>query len=305
MAALVTPLRTFGIFCLGWLSLLGPAFAQAPTAPDTQPAVTTPVPEPKTAGMLRVAVDPHAPPFIYKTGEKYSGLEAEFARGLGEALNRPVVFVETTTENLIPALLTDKADIIMSGYANNRLRQVRVAFCNSYLRIGQLALCRRADLSVYANNANLQNVRSDIAVVAGSTGDVLANSQFSFAGRKAVASYDEAIKTLLDKKADLMLADYPVAIWECAQNEAAIAIVPSILSQEDVAWAVRKDDDALRAVANAYLEQLRKSGKLAEAVHKWVPDAANESIAPTNPPPVAAPAPTAATSTAKAPADKK
>lgn len=300
-------MRTLNHFFCTWLLLLGTALAQTPPT-ATVPASTTaakPDAAPKPTGTLRVAIDPHAPPFIYKTGEKYSGLEAEFARGLGEALNRPVVFVETTTENLIPTLLEDKADIIMSAYANNRLRQVRVAFTNPYLRVGQLALCRRADLSIYANNANLQNIRSDIAVVVGSMGDLLVGSQFSFAGRKPVANYDEAVKALLDKKADLVFADYPIAIWQSAQNEATVAILPSMLSQEDLAWAVRKDDDALRAVANAYLEQLRKSGKLADIIHKWVPDAMPESIAPGSTPAAAstpaAPAPTVATGAIKTP----
>jgi polar amino acid transport system substrate-binding protein len=306
-------MRALSHFFSGWMLLLGAVLAQSPaSAPGT--ATATPAPalpptvsqalEPKATGSLRVAVDPHAPPFIYKSGEKYSGLEAEFARGLGEALNRPVVFVEASTENLIPLLLDDKADIIMSGYANNRLRQVRVAFCNPYLRVGQLVLCRRADLSIYSNNANLQNIRSDIGVVAGSTGDLLVGSQFSFAGRKPSATYDEAVKALLDKKVDLVLADYPVAIWESAQNEATVAIVPNMLSQEDMAWAVRKDDDALRAAANAYLEQLRLSGKLQQTVRKWVPDATAESIAPGSTPLPAAAAP-GASGTAKATPDKK
>ncbi len=277
--------------------LTGLAHAQAP-APAAASGTAAKAPAPKPAvGSLRVAIDPHAPPFAYLGGDKISGLEVEFARGLGEVLKRPVEFVATSTQNLIPTLLDNKADIIMSGFAINRLRLVRVAFTNPYLRVGQLALCRREDVSVYVNNVNLQNVRGDIGVVAGSTGDLLMNTQFSFAGHQAMATYDDAIAALLAKKVDLVLADIPVAIWESSQNEAAIAIVPNVLSQEDVAWAVRKDDDALRAVANAYLEQLRTSGKLAELVHKWVPDAAPESIAPGSAPP---PAPAAANGTAPA-----
>lgn len=277
--------------------LTGLARAQAP-APAPAAASATATAAKPAVGSLRVAIDPHAPPFAYLGGDKISGLEVEFARGLGEVLKRPVEFVATSTQNLIPTLLDNKADIIMSGFAINRLRLVRVSFTNPYLRVGQLALCRREDVSIYVNNVNLQNVRGDVGVVTGSTGDLLMNTQFSFAGHRQLATYDDAIAALLAKKVDLVLADIPVAIWESSQNEATIAIVPNVLSQEDVAWAVRKDDDALRAVANAYLEQLRVSGKLAELVHKWVPDAAPETIAPGSTPP--APAPASASGTAPA-----
>jgi len=267
------------------LLLAGVAQAQ-PTASATPaqasaPAATAAAPLPaKAPAPLRVAVDPHAAPLIFKTGDKYSGLEAEFARGLGDALGRPVVFVETTPANLINLLMTDKADIIMSGLSISRLRMVRAAFCDPYLRIGQVVVCRLADFSIYANNGNLPNLKADVGVVAGSTGDVLVGEQFSFASRKTFATNLEAMQALLARKVDILVTDYPVAVWENSENETMIGVVPTLLSQEDLAWAVRKDDDALRIAANKYLEQLRASGSLATMVHKWVPDSSPDAIAP-------------------------
>jgi len=284
--------------------LTGVAFAQAPsvgtgsgatagTVPAAATATSTaPVPA-KLAAPLRVAVDPHAAPLIFKTGDKYSGLEADFARGLGEALGRPVVFVEGTPANLINLLLNDKADIVMSGMAINRMRQVRAAFCDAYLRIGEVAVCRLADIGVYKNNGNLVNLKTEVGVVAGSSGDVLVGEQFSFASRKSYVSNAAAMEALLDKKVDIVVTGYPEAIWENSENEAALGVVPTLLNQEDLAWAVRKDDDGLRAAANAYLEKQHAGGTLATMVRKWVPDATSDAIAPRPAAPAAAPAPAA------------
>src|ERR1700733_12561134 len=96
-----------------WLTLLAfgaglgaaqAADSPAPLAGSAVPATPTSAPAPvvKAPAPLRIVVDSHAAPLIFKTGEKYSGLEAEFARGLGESLGRPVVFVEATPTNLIP-----------------------------------------------------------------------------------------------------------------------------------------------------------------------------------------------------------
>ena len=54
--------------------------------------VTTP-PEPDPS-ILRVGVTPDAQPVIYKQGGQILGIEADFARKLGAALGRQVIFVE-------------------------------------------------------------------------------------------------------------------------------------------------------------------------------------------------------------------
>ena len=151
--------------CLLLAVLFGGAFssfAQTVPAPASAPA---PAPAPKPPAPLRVAVYANSPPMIFKSGDKYSGIEAEFARGFAAALGRPVEFINVDWNDLIPALLDDRADIIMSGLSITTLRQVRVAFCDPYLRIGQVPLCRRGELALYGNNAALYNIRGSVGVV--------------------------------------------------------------------------------------------------------------------------------------------
>jgi polar amino acid transport system substrate-binding protein len=273
--------RTASVLCLavtfffgGLASLFGQnTSVSAPTRPAT-PAVPPPPP-------LRIAVYAHAPPMVFMSGEKFSGIEADFARGFAAALGRPVQFIDLDWNDLIPAVLDDRADIIMSGLSITQLRQVRVAFCQPYLRIGQVPLCRRGELALYGNNASLYNIRGVVGVVADTTADVLAREQFTYAQRIAFPTLKDAVQGLLDKKADLIITDFPLALWQSAENEAAIAVVPIFLTQEDLAWAVRKDDDSLGAAANAYLAQIKQNGQLTQIIRKWLPMAADSAIAPT------------------------
>jgi polar amino acid transport system substrate-binding protein len=238
----------------------------------------------KAPAPLRVAVYPQSAPMIFKSGANYSGMEADFARGLAAALGRPVQFVDCDWNDLISAVLDDKADIIMSGMSITGLRQVRVAFCFPYLRIGQVPLCRRGELALYGNNESLYNIRGVVGVVEGTTGDVLAHEQFSYAEREAYPNLNDAVQGLLDKKADLVLTDFPLALWKSAENESTLAVVPIFLTQEDLAWAVRKDDDALRAAANVYFLQIKDNGQLTQIVRKWLPMMADSAIGPTSAP---------------------
>jgi polar amino acid transport system substrate-binding protein len=238
----------------------------------------------KSPAPLRVAVYPESAPMIFKSGANYSGIEADFARGLAAALGRPVQFVDCDWNELISTVLDDKADIIMSGMSITGLRQVRVAFCFPYLRIGQVPLCRRGELALYGNNASLYNIRGVVGVVEGTTADVLAHEQFSYAERASFANLNDAVQGLLDKRADLVLTDFPLALWKSAENESTLAVVPIFLTQEDLAWAVRKDDDALRAAANVYFLQIKENGQLTQIIRKWLPMMADSAIGPTSAP---------------------
>ena len=253
------------------------AWGQATASPVAAANAKSPAP-------LRVAVYPQSAPMIFKSGDQYTGIEADFARGLAAALGRPVQFVDCDWNNLISAVLDDKADIIMSGLSITGLRQVRVAFCFPYLRIGQVPLCRRGELALYGNNPSLYNIRGVVGVVEGTTADLLAHEQFSYAERETYPSLQEAVQGLLDKKADLVLTDFPLALWKSAENESTLAVVPIFLTQEDLAWAVRKDDDALRAAANVYFLQIKDNGQLTQIVRKWLPMMADNAIGPSSSP---------------------
>jgi len=78
--------------------------------------------------ILRVGVSPNAPPLIYKQGEKIVGLEAEFAKEFAQYLGKSVRFIEVEWVDLIPALLENQIDIIMSGMSITKMRQVRISF---------------------------------------------------------------------------------------------------------------------------------------------------------------------------------
>ena len=58
---------------------------------------------------------PNYPPVVFKDQGTLTGLEPDFARGLGEELGWRIVFVELAWDTLIPALDAGQIDVIMSG----------------------------------------------------------------------------------------------------------------------------------------------------------------------------------------------
>ena len=222
-------------------------------------------------GPLRVGVTPVFPPIIQRDGGKIVGIEADFAAALGRELGRPIKFVEVKWDDQFSALAEDRIDIIMSSLSITRPRQFRAAFCKPYLVIGQMALVRRSEAYKYGIGfpARPEGV---IGVKKATTGDFLVQQEFPHARRKYFESGQQAARALTKKQIDLFICDSPTVWWlEGMNEEQGLLAVPVQLSEENLAWAVRKSDSALLESANQLLEKMQKSGESAAIIKRWIP----------------------------------
>jgi hypothetical protein len=56
-----------------------------------------------------------------------------------------------------------------------------------------------------------------------------------------------------------------------SENEADLVPLSSLLTEEYLAWGVRKNDVELLKAANSFIEALRNDGRLASIVDRWIP----------------------------------
>ena len=220
---------------------------------------------------LRVGVTPVFPPVIHREGGKIAGIEADFATALGRELGRPVKFVEVKWDEQFEALENGKTDIIMSSVSITRPRQFRAAFCKPYLAVGQMALVRRTDAHKYGLGfpARPQGV---IGVKKATTGDFLVQQEFPHSKRKYFEDGQQAAKALAKKNIDLFICDSPTIWWlEGMNEEPGLIAVPVLLSDERLAWAVRKSDSALLENVNSALDKLQSSGEAKAIIQRWIP----------------------------------
>jgi polar amino acid transport system substrate-binding protein len=220
---------------------------------------------------LKVGVTPIFPPVIYKEGGKIVGVEADFAKALGEALGRPVKFVEVSWEDQLPALTDGRTDIIMSSMSITHTRELRIAFSKPYLGIGQIALVRREDAYRYALGFPSRPYGT-IGVLKATTGDFMVQQEFSGNKRKTYKTGEDAAKALIKKKVDLFICDAPTIWWLAGMHEAdSLVAVPIFLTQEQLAWGIRRSDTDLLNSVNAGLDKLQKSGRANEIIKHWIP----------------------------------
>jgi polar amino acid transport system substrate-binding protein len=234
-------------------------------------ACATSRPAPPRPAALLVGVNSDSPPYAFYQGERLVGLEVDFATALAEALGRPLRLVDLEWREQIPALLDGRTDIIMSGMTITRARQVRIAFSEPYLRSGQAAMMRRAEMGRYPSAESVLRCTALYAVVDGTTGERFVRERCPQAAVAVYPTAAAAVTELRQNRADLLIHDAPVVVWFVSGNEAELAMVLRPLNDEPLGWGLRPGDEELRGAVDGVLTGWREDGTLERTLTRWVP----------------------------------
>jgi ABC-type amino acid transport substrate-binding protein len=221
---------------------------------------------------LRVGITPARPPLIFRVGVEFQGAEADFAFMLGKAFGRPVTFVNLSWENLVPALVQGKIDIIMSGMTVTDARRGFVNFSDPYMKSGLVTLMRVEDRDRFNSVESILRSRSTVGAMGDTPGE-------SFARDSLPNAFDvipfqnmrDAIYSLENRRIDLFIDDVPSISWGLSGNEGSVTVFWQPLRVDHLAWAVRKEDDALLTRVNLALGDWRRDGTLREILGRWLP----------------------------------
>jgi ABC-type amino acid transport substrate-binding protein len=239
-------------------------------------STTTPAPRgtpmrPAGAAPLVIGVTSDSPPYAARKGDELFGMEVDFARVLGEQLQRPITFVDLQFSDLIPALEADRIDVIMAGLTVTRARELRLAFTEPYLQSGLVAVMRRGEMSRYKTPAVVRDASVVVGVVETTTGEKYAREHMQASQVIVYPAAAAAMQELRENRVDLVITDAPIAAWFVSKYDADIGVLTQPLNQEPLAWALRRDDPELLSAINAALHNLQRDGTLERILSAWVP----------------------------------
>lgn len=223
--------------------------------------------------ILRVGVCANRPPMIFKQENgTHAGFEADFARELAASLDKRAVFVDCAWTDLIPALLENRIDIIMSGMTATESRSVRVAFTKTYLRSGQLGLATNAHALRISGINSLMGANMRIGMEKGTTGEIVVQRFFTIAKKVGFKDLAKGAQAVVSGRIDIFVHDAPVIWWFASLYESqGLMALPFFITEENLAWAVRKDDAALLASANRFIFERQQNGSMKDLLRRWLP----------------------------------
>ena len=221
-------------------------------------------------GELRVGLDAGYVPFEMRDKKgNVIGFDVDLARLMARYMGVKLNVVNTAWDGIIPALLTDKFDLIMGGMTITPERNLQVNFSDPYVTIGQTALIRKNLVTVVTKHTQLDDPKYTIATKLGTTGDIAARKFFPKAKIKAYEAESEATLEVRNGRADAFIYDLPYNAVYAARYPNDVSLLLPTFTQEPLGWAVRKGDPDFLNWLNNFLRVARADGSYDALYHKW------------------------------------
>jgi polar amino acid transport system substrate-binding protein len=273
-----------------WLAV--PAFAQPSKAPDSafadpQGAARPPVVRDADAvyrrpsidtlatvrlrGTLRVGIAANDPAVMHDAKNQPIGLSIDIARRLAEDMGVQVEFVETSWSHIVPDLLNQDFDVIVSGMWVTPARALVMNFTHPTASEGVYLFANKKLAGGMRTAADFNRPGVKLVVYGGTMQELLAKRDFPNATLVVVTGDENHLTPVMDGTAHAALVPTfaPATVLTAAPDSLFLPLGEAPVASTSTAIAMRKGDPDMLNYLNTVLEFHRQSGWLAERVRHW------------------------------------
>ena len=206
------------------------------------------------------------PPYEFKEGGQFAGIDVECARLIGSKLGYEVEILDIAFDSLIPTVMSGKADFAMAGMTVTEDRLKNIDFTHTYQTAVQTV--------VVPSGSGIESIDdlSDkkIGVQTGTTGDIYCSGDF---GEDAIERYSKIIDGFQAMKAgkiDACVVDDQVAKSIVASDGGSFKILDTAYANEEYAIAVKKGNTELLNKLNSVIDEIKANGELKKIIDKYI-----------------------------------
>ena len=219
---------------------------------------------------LRVGLEAGYMPFEMKNKKgEIVGFDVDMVTEMAKAMGVKLTLVNTAWDGIIPALLTDKFDIIASGMTVTQERNLKVNFADPYITVGQTILLAKKHEGQIKSYKQLNDPKYTVATKLGTTGDFAAKKHLPNAKRNAYETEQEGAMEALNGKVDAFVYDHPFNAIYNSRNVGKLVFLDQPFTYEPLAWAIRKGDPDFLNFLNNFMRQLKGDGIYEDIYGKW------------------------------------
>jgi polar amino acid transport system substrate-binding protein len=223
-------------------------------------------------GELRVGFESGYVPFEMtdKKGN-FIGFDMDYGRRLAKDMGVKFVPINTAWDGIIPALMTDKFDIIMGGMTITQERNLKINFVDPYIIVGQTILLNKKLEDTVKDYRDLNDPKYIVTSRLGTTGEQAIKRYIPKATYKAFESEAEAGLEVINGKADALVYDLPFCgFLYGSQGQGKTVFLDKPFTFEPLAWAINKGDPDFLNFLNNFLRQTRGDGFYDQLFKKWI-----------------------------------
>jgi len=254
------------------LTVFGFLFAVSAFGADIDLAKKSTIEQIIKRGELRVGFESGYVPFemTNKKGE-FIGFDIDFARLLAKSMGVKFVPVNTAWDGIIPALMTNKFDIIMGGMTITQERNLKVNFAEPYIVVGQTILLNKKLKDQVLSYKDLNNPKFIVTSQLGTTGEQAIKKYIPKATYKGFETQVEAGLEVINGKADALVYDLPFCgFLYGSQGKGKTIFLSDPFTYEPLAWAINKGDPDFLNYLNNFLRQSKGDGFYDRVYKKWI-----------------------------------
>jgi len=231
---------------------------------------------PTEGDVLKVGVSATREPMSFVDAEgRVTGHDGELARLFAERLNRPIEFVNSRWDALIPALESGKVDVIVTGMSYTDERAKRIDFTDTYYTNRLVLLARNGTAANSTSGKQLsetdQLANESIAILQGSAFDVFAQKVYPDADLQFYNTIADMLAAVEKGKATAGFSDFDL-LRQALKANPQLAILGDPIFTSQVAAAFSKENERHRDLFNEFLASLRADGTLADMEQRWFID---------------------------------
>jgi polar amino acid transport system substrate-binding protein len=217
-------------------------------------------------GTLKVADCLSFAPFGFKDNSgKPEGYDVDLAHEAAKRLGVKVEIVDTTSDNRIPNLKTNKVDVVFCNFTENTQRAKEIAFTDPYVVAGETLLVKK--------NSGIGTIKDlsgkTVATVKGSTNSQLVKQ---LNPKADVQEYDTSAAAVLAVKqgqAAAMVEDSNFQAYQAKLDPSLTVAHDSLVPLEYNGFGVRQGDQTWLNWLNQFLREINTDGTNLDLYRKW------------------------------------
>ncbi len=224
----------------------------------------------KEAAVLKVGTNAEYPPFEYKEGDSFLGIDMDIARYIATKVGKRLEINDIEFDSLIPSLQNNKFDMVLAAMTITDERKEVVDFSIPYYTANQSIVAKSDSSLTIASEEELAKLK--IGVQRGTTGEAYIDETFIQTQKmedSQLVRFDNnisAIQELLNGNVDCVIIDDSAA--KGYEKLKPIKVVYTIESNENYGIAFPKGSKLLEKVNNI-ISELLKSNEWIELIKKY------------------------------------
>ena len=219
-----------------------------------------------TGAVLSMATNANFPPYEFKEGDGYAGIDVEIAQAIADYLGMTLEINDVEFGSIIGGVQSGKFDMGMAGMTVTDERKESVNFSNTYA-VGIQSIIVTEDSDI-ASPDDLDGKK--IGVQQDTTGDIYASDDYGTENVTSFKNGADAVQALVTGKVDCVIIDNEPAKSFVAANE-GLKILDTEYVEEEYAICVAKENTELLDKINEALAALTEDGTIAAIVAKYIP----------------------------------